>query len=78
MWRDYRAYTVSLCIVSTRMIRERLGMTLPRIVTLGVHGWDVKTIAFFCVGRAPEACHRSLAAAKFAALGAEMEHLCSL
>jgi uncharacterized protein (DUF488 family) len=36
---------------------------------------EAKTIAFFCVERAPEACHRSLVAAKFAALGAEVEHL---
>lgn len=36
---------------------------------------DVKTIAFFCVERAPEACHRSLVAQTFAALGAEVKHL---
>jgi uncharacterized protein (DUF488 family) len=36
---------------------------------------DVKTIAFFCVERAPEACHRSLVAQRFADLGLEVEHL---
>ena len=36
---------------------------------------DVKTIAFFCVERAPEACHRSLVAQSFAELGAEVQHL---
>jgi uncharacterized protein (DUF488 family) len=36
---------------------------------------DVKTIAFFCVERAPEACHRSLVAQTFAELGLEVEHL---
>jgi uncharacterized protein (DUF488 family) len=36
---------------------------------------DVKTVAFFCVEAAPEACHRSLVAQTFAALGAEVEHL---
>lgn len=36
---------------------------------------DVKTIAFFCVERAPEACHRSLVAQTFADLGLEVEHL---
>jgi uncharacterized protein (DUF488 family) len=35
----------------------------------------IKTIAFFCVEAAPQACHRSLAAAKFAALGATVEHI---
>ena len=36
---------------------------------------DVKTVAFFCVERAPEACHRSLVAQTFANLGLEVEHL---
>ena len=36
---------------------------------------DVKTIAFFCVERAPEACHRSLVAQTFADLGLEVTHL---
>jgi uncharacterized protein (DUF488 family) len=36
---------------------------------------DVKTLAFFCVERAPEACHRSLVAQTFAELGLEVEHL---
>ncbi|MCC6169024.1 MAG: DUF488 domain-containing protein [Caldilineaceae bacterium] len=36
---------------------------------------DVKVAAFFCVERAPEACHRSLAAAQFAAIGLEVEHI---
>ena len=36
---------------------------------------DVKTLAFFCVERAPEACHRSLVAQTFADLGLEVEHL---
>lgn len=36
---------------------------------------DARTIALFCVERAPEACHRSLVANVFAQLGAEVEHL---
>lgn len=36
---------------------------------------EAKTIAFFCVERAPEACHRSLVAKTFADLGAEVQHL---
>lgn len=36
---------------------------------------DVKTVALFCVERAPEACHRSLVAQRFADLGMEVEHL---
>jgi uncharacterized protein (DUF488 family) len=36
---------------------------------------EVKTVAFFCVERAPEACHRSLVAQTFADLGLEVEHL---
>lgn len=36
---------------------------------------DVHTIAFFCVERAPEACHRSLVAQAFADVGVEIEHL---
>jgi uncharacterized protein (DUF488 family) len=36
---------------------------------------DVKTLAFFCVERMPEACHRSLVAQTFAELGLEVEHL---
>ena len=36
---------------------------------------EVRTIAFFCVERAREACHRSLVAAEFAALGLEVEHI---
>jgi uncharacterized protein (DUF488 family) len=36
---------------------------------------DVKTIAFFCVERAAEACHRSLVAQRFADLGVEVQHL---
>jgi uncharacterized protein (DUF488 family) len=36
---------------------------------------EVKTIAFFCVERTPEACHRSLVAQTFADLGAEVQHL---
>lgn len=37
---------------------------------------DTKVIAFFCVERAPEACHRSLVAEKFAEeLGLEVEHI---
>jgi uncharacterized protein (DUF488 family) len=36
---------------------------------------DVKVVAFFCVERTPEACHRSLVAAKFAAMGLEVEHI---
>jgi uncharacterized protein (DUF488 family) len=35
----------------------------------------IQTIAFFCVERAPEACHRSLVAQSFAALGVEVRHL---
>jgi uncharacterized protein (DUF488 family) len=36
---------------------------------------DVQTVAFCCVERAPEACHRSLVAQTFAGLGLEVEHL---
>jgi uncharacterized protein (DUF488 family) len=36
---------------------------------------DVKTVALFCVERAPEACHRSIVAQSFAELGLEVEHL---
>jgi uncharacterized protein (DUF488 family) len=36
---------------------------------------NARTIALFCVERAPEACHRSLVANAFAQLGAEVEHL---
>jgi uncharacterized protein (DUF488 family) len=36
---------------------------------------EVNTIAFFCVERAPEACHRSLVAQCFADLGLEVKHL---
>lgn len=36
---------------------------------------DVETVVFFCVERAPEACHRSLVAAKFAEIGLEVEHI---
>jgi uncharacterized protein (DUF488 family) len=36
---------------------------------------DVQTVAFCCVERAPEACHRSLVAQTFAELGLEVEHL---
>ncbi len=37
---------------------------------------DTQVIAFFCVERAPEACHRSLVAAKFAKeLHLEVEHI---
>lgn len=35
---------------------------------------DSKVVALFCVERAPEACHRSLVAAKFAEIGLEVEH----
>jgi uncharacterized protein (DUF488 family) len=36
----------------------------------------VKVVAFFCVERAPEACHRSLVAEQIAAdLGLEVEHI---
>jgi uncharacterized protein (DUF488 family) len=35
----------------------------------------VKVVAFFCVERAPQACHRSLVAAEFAALGLAVEHI---
>lgn len=35
----------------------------------------VQAVAFFCVERAPEACHRSLVAAKFAEMGLEVEHI---
>jgi uncharacterized protein (DUF488 family) len=34
-----------------------------------------QVVAFFCVERAPEACHRSLVAAEFAALGLAVEHI---
>lgn len=36
---------------------------------------NTKTLAFFCVEGAPEACHRSIAAQRFAELGLEVEHL---
>ncbi len=36
---------------------------------------EVKILAFFCVERAAEACHRSLVAQRFADLGLEVEHL---
>ena len=36
---------------------------------------DVNVVAFFCVERAPEACHRSLVAGRFAELGVEVQHL---
>jgi len=36
---------------------------------------EVRTLALFCVERAPEACHRSLAAQRFADLGVEVQHL---
>ncbi len=36
---------------------------------------EIKTLVFFCVERAPEACHRSLVAQTFANLGLEVEHL---
>jgi uncharacterized protein (DUF488 family) len=36
---------------------------------------QTRVIAFFCVERAPEACHRSLVAEQFAALGLEVEHI---
>ncbi len=37
---------------------------------------DTQAVVFFCVERAPEACHRSLVAAKIAAeLGTEVEHI---
>ncbi len=36
---------------------------------------QIKTVALFCVERAPEACHRSLVAQEFADLGLEVEHL---
>ncbi len=37
---------------------------------------DTKVVAFFCVERAPEACHRSLVAEKFAQeLDIEVEHI---
>ena len=35
----------------------------------------VQAVAFFCVERAPEACQRSLVAAKFAEMGLEVEHI---
>ena len=36
---------------------------------------DTQTVAFFCVERAPAACHRSLVAATFTAHGLEVNHL---
>jgi uncharacterized protein (DUF488 family) len=38
-------------------------------------GPNVRTLAFFCVEREPTACHRSLVAARFAALGLPVIHL---
>lgn len=38
-------------------------------------GADVKTLAFFCVEYEPRACHRSLVADQFAAIGAPVVHL---
>lgn len=39
-------------------------------------GGNAKVVAFFCVEREPDACHRSLVAAKLAAdLGIEPEHI---
>ena len=36
---------------------------------------NVNTVALFCVERAPEACHRSIVAQRFADLGLKVEHL---
>jgi len=36
---------------------------------------DIRAVLFFCVERAPEACHRSLVAQRFAQLGLKVEHL---
>jgi uncharacterized protein (DUF488 family) len=36
---------------------------------------EVRAVLFFCVEHAPEACHRSLVAQRFAELGLKVEHL---
>jgi uncharacterized protein (DUF488 family) len=55
-------------------VRERLEGFSPEAFLAGLPD-DVRVLAFFCVERAPEACHRSLVAARFAELGLEVEHV---
>jgi uncharacterized protein (DUF488 family) len=55
--------------------REVLAEFSPEAFLAGLPE-DAKVVALFCVERAPEACHRSLLAARLAeALGLDVEHV---